>query len=216
MSFILDALKKSQRERSLGHVPTLQTLHAVPVAGKRKRWPLLLVLLLPVLLLLVYFYRTPLLRLSQQGVENLPPSSSSELNPVSAEADKLTATTVTTAEKNPLPITLHSATRVSTGGSGPLAEARSPIVSDTEQILPERAPSNQTLSSESAALERRLHAELTVNVISWSAKPEQRFVMIDQQIYHENSLLPGGYRIEEITADGVQIRTDVGLVTLSP
>lgn len=38
MSYILDALKKAERDRRRAHVPSLATMHSVP-AERRTRWP---------------------------------------------------------------------------------------------------------------------------------------------------------------------------------
>jgi len=54
MSYILEALKKSEHERKQGHVPNLQTVH-VPVAPAHNHssWPYVIIVLLLLCLLLV-------------------------------------------------------------------------------------------------------------------------------------------------------------------
>jgi general secretion pathway protein B len=50
VSYILDALKKSEKERARGAVPSIQTVHqpAAPVASKKSVWPYVIVMLLAV------------------------------------------------------------------------------------------------------------------------------------------------------------------------
>ena len=43
MSYILDALRKAERERHLASVPTLESLHRRRVVGRRRQWPWVIV-----------------------------------------------------------------------------------------------------------------------------------------------------------------------------
>jgi len=42
-------------------------------------------------------------------------------------------------------------------------------------------------------------------VLSYSASPQRRFVIVGETRYVEGDTLPGGYRLESITADGVYV-----------
>jgi len=46
---------------------------------------------------------------------------------------------------------------------------------------------------------------LTVNVLSWSADAQRRFVMIDLKVYHEGDVLKAGPKVEQITEDTVVV-----------
>lgn len=49
MSYILDALKKADRQRHLAQVPTVATIHRTPATGSRRPWPWIVVVAVVVL-----------------------------------------------------------------------------------------------------------------------------------------------------------------------
>ncbi len=53
MSYILDALKKSEKERQIGQVPTLHSVEAVEMAAVSKPFPILMVVIIVLLLVVV-------------------------------------------------------------------------------------------------------------------------------------------------------------------
>jgi general secretion pathway protein B len=57
LSFILDALRKAEQERSLGRAPDLQTIHTLPEPARRRFWPWLVsgVLLFNAVILMYLF-----------------------------------------------------------------------------------------------------------------------------------------------------------------
>ena len=45
--------------------------------------------------------------------------------------------------------------------------------------------------------------EIVVNVVSYAKLPEQRFVMINGKMYHENDFIRAGLKVEKINSDSV-------------
>jgi general secretion pathway protein B len=56
MSYILDALKKAERERGLADVPTLEAIHELPKSNHPGRWTALGIIIFCVLTVLLLFY----------------------------------------------------------------------------------------------------------------------------------------------------------------
>lgn len=75
---------------------------------------------------------------------------------------------------------------------------------DQNQVAePQPAPS--TRYQELTADVRRQLPPLNVNVVSYSPKPQQRFVMVNQEFYYEGENMVGGVLLDEITQDGLVI-----------
>jgi general secretion pathway protein B len=129
MSFILDALKKAEQERSLGRAPDLQTIHSLPEPPRRRFWPWLLGAALLI--------NAAVLSILLIGFGN--PDSNVLSNPLTSSL------TTTTANNEPVrsresaaTVAAHTdtATEVS---SGSLAALPEPRLTTTESLLP-RAP----------------------------------------------------------------------------
>ena len=207
MSFILDALKKSQRERSLSDVPSLHTQYVEPQENKFWRRLLISILILVLIVALVFIFRQPLLQQAKKGIDSLQTLPQTDHETVSMPSPAMVA-----------------AEPVSTA---PIVEEKpeNSALTDEESInknVPESEPVTTTNNSEvvqsqkDRAMILRLRQSLKVNVVSWSPLAEKRFVMINQQIYHEGSSLPGGFHIVEITADGPRIAAGPSVILISP
>lgn len=158
MSYILDALKKSEKQRQRGAVPGVLTAQDVRPIETRKRplWPYLIsaVLLLSVALLVLWFmpHRT-----------GRPPTSGQTAIQKDAVPDKTAAQNITLSEEEPVRTKPQNGTSTSlrvsskTGRSSPVTEDEKPTLKVTEetaspvepevpQDIPAPAPDKSTAS----------------------------------------------------------------------
>jgi general secretion pathway protein B len=217
MSFILDALKKSEIERQRQSLPGLMD---TPAAQRRSRLPLWAVLLGALLAVNIVVLSVMLMR-------NGGPAAASNLkkHPDAAAVSEDTAPTVT-QHFSPLgqpPVYAPEIPVTSADGTGaasptaPLSAAphslaqRSaprpalrrpdPVLidedarADNEEVLPSINELNLTGSQ---AL-----PELHLDVHVYATKAADRFVYINMRKYHEGSSLPEGPVVERIRRDGV-------------
>lgn len=193
MSYILDALKKSEEENKLG---TLQTLETPPMGyvdmgkpeGAKHYWIIsFLIVVVSILAALVFFdyYQVKeQAKLSQQvGTEGaLDSQLSSENNTVNTEikadaAEVVEATDSITEVDN---VTLEN---------------------NTSNLLLEET-SDEPVLTEDLPLEVKL---LNISVVSYSPTPSASFVMVDSKLYRNAAILDNGAVIKEIKAEGVVI-----------
>jgi len=220
MSFILDALKKSELERQRQSQPGLMD---TPAAQHRGRLPLWAILLGALLGINVIVLSVMLMRNGAPAVASVPrkradaAAAAQDKAPVVADhfspldqpplyapeipvsADDPTAGTGRSAVA-PLaaPLAHSSAQR-----SAPRSAARrsEPVLadedakSDNEEVLPSI---NEINLSGAQAL-----PELHLDVHVYATKPSDRFVYINMRKYHEGSSLPEGPLVEHIRRDGV-------------
>jgi len=159
MSYILDALRKSERERAAGRIPTLHGA-AAPVPGRHPAvfWVLLLIVVV-VAGAGWWWYRAPGIAVTSTAPSPAPTAQKLDLPPA------------------PVP---------------PAAVQSAPVIP---------APVTRTD---------------TINVLSYSADPGRRFVMIDQVIYREGQTTRSGATVKEITPRGVVLSGPGGERLVAP
>lgn len=180
MSYILEALKKSEQERHRGQAPGLQALHTLPAqTGQSRRWwpyVLMLALLLNAGLLLIW-----------------RPWQATQPAPAAAPAP------VTAAPTPPKPAVAPPVLQM---------PAPRPAPAPTAQAIPPAAPTpaqeNRVLAlSDLPPDMRRGIPEMTFAVHLYSAKPAERMVSINGKMMKEGQEVTAGLRLVEITADGM-------------
>jgi general secretion pathway protein B len=214
MSFILDALKKSEIERQRQSMPGLMD---TPAAGRRSRLPLWAVLLAVLLavniaVLIVILMRNgaaaPASNLKKHAdaapVAEQPPAAAehfSPLSPAPVYAPEIPVTSAgagapspTAAIDAPHPIAQRSAPRPAQRRADPVLNDED-VQEDNGEVLPTINEINLTGSQ---AL-----PELHLDVHVYATKPADRFVYINMRKYHEGNALPEGPVIERIRRDGV-------------
>ena len=184
MSYILDALKKSEQERQANAGPSLQTIHQTMRVEHNGRGPLYYLLMLLVLLLtgavcwLVWYQwqhqAVDFASVSQTTPDNTP----SEKHGVPAEnaADDVT----------PVPETSNSEAQLSSNGNA--AVDTPPVVQDYWEL-----PDN--VKSEIPSLTFSFHV--------FSDNPERRTIIINNKRMREGDRVSDALVLREITPDGV-------------
>jgi general secretion pathway protein B len=219
MSFILDALKKSELERQRQSQPGLMD---TPAAQRRGRLPLWAILLGALLGINVIVLSVMLMRNGAPAVVPVP-KKRADAAAVAQDQAPVVADHFSPLDQPPVyaPEIPVSAADPSAGTGGvsavaPLAAPHSsaqrsaprsagrrpdPVLvdedakADNEEVLPSI---NEINLSGAQAL-----PELHLDVHVYATKPSDRFVYINMRKYHEGSSLPEGPLVEHIRRDGV-------------
>ena len=212
MSFILDALKKSEIERQRQSVPGLMDTRSGLRRSRLPVWAIALGVLLGINLLVLAFVLTrksaPTAQASQQAVAASAPEAAappethfSPLDTAPVYAPEIPVT----ASPSPAPIQLPATRSGTAGGAGIAAVRREhrsdPLLTDpdasaqTQEVL----PSITEISLTGAQALPELHLDVHV----YATRPSERFVYINMRKYHEGATLQEGPAIERIRRDGV-------------
>jgi general secretion pathway protein B len=201
MSFILDALKKSEQERQRQGVPSIADLPIVIHRTKTSTW---LVVVVAVLGLGVIALTWTWWRTSASGpvtaVATRPTPTTSVLAPA-PRPTALETQPATQAETRPETRSLASeAARMAASAS-----RRTAPQSSAERLVVQAAPAVITPSPMSI-IEARASglavAELRLELLVYSPEPAQRFVFINASKYVEGDALAEGPRLIEISPEG--------------
>lgn len=222
MSYILDALKKSDQQRNLGVPPNLQVAQLMVSAPKR---PSLFYYGLLAVVLLVAGVAIGLLRPWQavQPPIAAEPVAAISLIPLSHQAASapLAATPEIfneAAEGSPAPKLLQAGQAVSTLGAVKQNNP-APVSSATPgaaMTIPEKTKSEEPADLGGVAqvqeavplnelppqIQREIPA-MTVQLHSYSSKPSERLVYINSIRLREDESLMPGLKLEKITPDGM-------------
>lgn len=216
MSFILDALKKAERERKLGNVPSIDaTLDGLTASTRGSRWPTIIAAGLianAAVLGALYVYwqqrsETPVVQAHSETEVESPASRATVAKPDTRKDPEPTVTAAVAVEA-PEP----SATKLPLTPTGP---------SPTPKPLPDQKPTTPPAGSEPhrtatnierplppllddlpAEFRREVPAlELSVHV--YSDTPSQRFIFVNNRRYGEGQDTQEGARVERIQPNGI-------------
>lgn len=207
MSYILEALKKSEQERQIGHVPDISVVQETPHPSA-PRWPrwLLAALLLNALLLMAIAWRPWEMHKERQIDKSATPIAAP---PVATQPEtQHTNTDPSPAEGRASP-PVDSAQVGTTPAALPAPVTQMPLpappsehlVQDrvASEIEPELPPRWQDLP-----LEERNNLPLPhIDVHVFAREPARRFVLINLRKYQEGDTVEGGATLEAILADGI-------------
>jgi general secretion pathway protein B len=212
MSFILDALKKSEIERQRQSVPGLMDARVAQRRNRLPVWAIALGVLLGINLLVLTF------ALTRKGA----PATSSTRPADSAKAPEAGVPPTVPQHFSPLdaaPVYAPEIPVAEPGGSSPIqppairwAPSSGPVIAhrvhhpdplltdpdagtETQEVLPSI---NEISLTGSRAL-----PELHLDVHVYATKPSERFVYINMRKYHEGATLQEGPGVERIRRDGV-------------
>ena len=216
MSFILDALKKSELERQRQSVPGLVDSGVARPRSRLPVWAIALALLLAVNLLVLLFVLTrsflasshaPAAAAKESQVIQPPATAATvadkgDFSPLDAPVyapEVPVAPPLSAAALIPAP---DAAKSVNGGAPGSIkAHRRDPLLTDEdykandEELLP---TINEVTLTGAQAL-----PELHLDVHVFATRPAERFVYVNMRKYHEGATLQEGPTIERIRRDGV-------------
>jgi general secretion pathway protein B len=219
MSYILDALKKADHERSLGEVPDLEAAHWGVRRGKRSyRWVWVVAVLLLVngaLLYLLLGRDDSLIsdaRVIPESIDTRPvtPVPRDEKTAVAASRDKLRPREPVYVP--PVAPARRPPPRVQQMPSVPSVPSVPPsaVVESTPFYTP-AAPSQPAATSDvpewnDLSLEFRSGLSMPpIDVHVYSDEPGRRFILMNLQKYREGETLDNGAVLEEILPDSIQL-----------
>lgn len=215
MSFILEALKKSEHSHHNGKVPTLDTRHhdTETVPHKRQLWQKALtsLLILNALLLIWLFY-------SWQHADKHDIAQSTTLPTIEEKALGNAAVTSSTTQlahlENSKPNNRdhHSSAQATTIATHKISPAKQPLITIstnqscqqtnspiTHQLPPSRAPI-LTLEQLPPEIQQQFSG-LHMSVHAYSGNGNS-LIRLNNKIMRTGSTLNGGFHLEQITADG--------------
>jgi len=215
MSFILDALKKSELDRQRQAIPGLVESGIARPRPRLPTWAIGLGILLGINLVVLLF----VLMRSSMTASQIPPAPAHTVKPPAADsaagdaADKhfspldtrpiyapeIPVTAAANSAAAPAPVSQQP---MNGGGSGAHAiRRRDPVLTNEaykanyEETLPSINEMNLTGEQALPALHLDVHV--------FATKASERFVFINMRKYHEGSTLQEGPSIERIRRDGV-------------
>ena len=219
MSFILDALKKSEMERQRQSLPGLMDARASPRRSRLPPWAVGLGLLLLVNLLVLTFVlwhknasttrATATAQSSSAHITDAATPATNHFSPLDTAPVYAPEIPVATVDKPSAPaLPPRSAPsgdpgrfETSAGSAERAPHHRDPVPtdedaqSDNQEVLP-------TISEISLSGAQAI-PELHLDVHVYATKPAERFVYINMRKYHEGATLQEGPTVERIRRDGV-------------
>jgi general secretion pathway protein B len=217
MSFILDALKKSEIERQRQSVPGLMDTRMIPRRKRLPVWAVALGVLLGVNLLVLTFVLTrksaPAAHAPQAAdAASAPapaPAPAAAVPPETQHFSPLDAAPVyapeipVTAGESPAHVRSPIARKPSAGlGSGEMHPAHHPdplLTDEDAKADQELLPSISEINLTGAQSLSELHLDFHV----YATRPADRFVYVNSRKYHEGATLQEGPTVERIRRDGV-------------
>ena len=198
MSYILEALKKADQERSRGAVPDIRASHLVMHEGRdyRRIALALMILFLAVqaLLLFLYLHAEPAAPPVPVATTAAAPPTAS-LAPITPPAAPLAASR---EPASPIVLAPPSAAReIAPARAAPAPAAQARPAADEVPVY-----SINPWQQGSAAVQQ-LAVGLSLDVHVYAEQPAQRFVLINMIRYREGERLKEGALLERITPQGV-------------
>ena len=215
MSYILDALKKSEQERGHGNIPDVQTVHSSSLnyrSEKRTYWPYILIAaVLLNLLAIIYFTinkENPAeIKITTQQ-PNVAEQTKIESTITSDKTEKPNTTTAAVSNNNKnveiKEIEVESAVETTTTTIDKTiqpADKTETIVTDTGR----QTTSSNTGIIDFYELPESIKQELPAIIISahvYSTNPAQRSIVINNNFMEEGEYVLDGLILYEITIDG--------------
>jgi len=201
VSYILDALKRSEQERRRAEAATVENIVAQPPPARR-RWPTALAAIVVAINLAVlawqFWPRQP-----QPAPDAPPPAAPTPPTPQPALAQLA-------GSERQTPVPIMSAAPAPSGrpGTPPAAERANPPPSEPAVPAPAANAPAPTTDDPPALAElpesfRRQLPALNVNVHVYAEQPSARFVLIDMRRFAEGAQLPNGMYLRRITPNGL-------------
>ncbi len=189
MSYILEALKKSEQQRGSDSTPTVQTIHSASLQytqQKKPLWPYVLAAVITLnVIALIVFFAPP--RTSDKPVPQDPPAAT----PAAFDAQRGAVVTATT----PTPATVPGNTATTPQGAAAAGTT-------TPQQNPEPGAFVVDLRDLPLHIQRQI-PDMVFSAHVYSRNPAQRSVVINGDFMEQGDMLNARLRLEEITADGV-------------
>jgi len=205
MSYILDALKKADHERTLGDVPDLEVAHwGERRAGRSYRWVWGIVALLVINGLLL------VLLVGRDSVDEAATLASRPDTTASLPVEPQSRTRSRAVETPRLPVRPRAAVPVqpppAARPSIPASRPSAPVAPPAAVRAPPQAQGGATGVPAWDELPLEFRSRLTLphlDVHVYSDEPQRRFILVDLQKYREGDTLENGVVLEEIQQNSI-------------
>ncbi|MDH5711282.1 MAG: general secretion pathway protein GspB [Gammaproteobacteria bacterium] len=194
MSYILDALKKSEQERGNGSIPSVQTIHSSSLnyhQEKRLLWPWILIIALIANMAILFYFLKPVNK--EHNVSAVEPHAPA--SPVSTPpAQALEKNNFTPVPINPMPITIEER-NVHTA----------PATADNFTATPVTTPVIETPVVDIDELPANIRQQIPAMVFSahvYSTAARQRSLVINDRFMEEGDSVTPELTLFEITPGG--------------
>jgi len=224
MSYILDALKKSEQERGHGNVPDVQTVHSSSLNyrnDKKAYWPYILIIAVILNLLAISYFivnKEKPAQIPQVFEENMAGGQDIAGNTTNTVTPELPAPPVIMIEKN-MPTETSKPSPVSTGTTtGKSVKAAAPETKPTirkEQVATETVsntaePQAASINDREAIIDfhelpesiKQQIPTITISAHVYSSNPIQRSIVINNNFMEEGEYILDDLILHEITRDG--------------
>ena len=194
MSFILDALKKSEAERLRKDTPGFSDVPGSSKAKSASHWIWIIVVLIGINLtvLVVMFMKPDRAQNQDPAVPTAEaPAESRSFPEIVAEAKRSQSAQTETRSQSNAPAAAAVAT--------PIPEPRNTAVSGDLPVVSESVATFNELRAQGVLTLPDMHLDIHV----YSREPKDRFVFVNMSKYKENAVLDEGPVVREITPDGV-------------
>lgn len=193
MSFILEALKKSEKTRQQTNVPNLSTRHnsAVKPTHKRSLWPGLLLALLIINAVILLWLFGPWTPLSGNKQATKITTAIPETNTIRTE---MVNTAPVAQQTNTPPITQIPTT------PQPTATVPEHITVPTNKPLTQQQSPTLSVNELPTHIQQQL-PQLHMSVHAYTGDSNS-LIRLNNNIMHQGNTLDGRYLLEQITADG--------------
>lgn len=200
MSYILDALKKSEQERGHGSAPNVQTLHSSSLnyhANKTQLWPYFLLAAIVINLAALFYFI-----IAKTDVET---TAQAQQNITEIEAD-ISGTTQPAVDKD-VSVAAQASNQtesilykpVSMPGTG----HKTVITSTQAAVIETRQPQDTVLEMDELPFDVLQHIPvLEFSAHVYSSNPMQRSIVINGRFMEEGDRLASDLFLSEITPDG--------------
>jgi general secretion pathway protein B len=199
MSFILDALKKSEKERQRDAIPGISDL---PMVVQQTRAPAWIIATIAGLGLCVVVLSWAWWRSASPTTEVASSPTPSE-RPIQSPSR---AAVMPTASQSTTRSLADEATQAKAADSSPAQASPNESQVPLSRIAPVSPPKGGMTPGPMSILEARAAGtavpELTLELLVFSSNPAQRFVYINSMKYVEGESLADGPRLVEITPEG--------------
>jgi len=224
MSYILDALKKSEQERGHGNVPDVQTVHSSSLNyrnDKKAYWPYILIIAVILNLLAISYFivnKEKPAQIPQVAEENMAGGQDNAGNTTNTVTPDMPAPPVLMVEKN-IPVEtsepLPASAGASTGKSVKASAAETKPTTRKEQVATETVPKTAepqaaTISNSEAIIDfhelpesiKQQIPTITISAHVYSTNPLQRSIVINNNFMEEGEYILDDLILHEITRDG--------------
>jgi general secretion pathway protein B len=224
MSYILEALKKSDKERQRDEIPDLQADHSLPPSRREERkppvWRSLKAVTLGVagvaaLLWLLFSGDSPA-PVAENEKGNTPVAASREIPSKKApEIPVKSAPVAAIVKEKPVKKELKVLVQPEKPSSAPVAVVKKKPVSPltpapARKIIPTSPPVTEAslppLMDDLPVAIRAGIPDLTFAGHVYSEVPEQRLIIINNRIVREGDLISSGLSLQQIDSDGVVLK----------